>query len=196
MKKITPGAPAAAGDGASRRDDSERRLPQRRSDPTSAEFAEIQKAYAEARQEICAAGSGLGMSGDFPVFARLYFRKLTEDLNHVCRKADLNDPDEFHSLLWMLSRLGDVSNEQIAVDVGVSPTQVSRWVKQRITPDRMPRRIAIISSALRHFNANLLGAPPTPLRTTQRRARVADDAHSEVLRCQHDVQRTACDNDR
>lgn len=143
------------------------------SDP--AERAYIHRVLTE-RANAKPAGS-VQFDADFPVFARLFFRKTAEDLNQICIKADLSDENEFHGLLWMLSKLSGESHRQLAVEQKVSVHQVSRWVNAQATPDKLSRRRGILSSALGIFNNSVAQCNPVPLSNTRRRARLkAEDA--------------------
>jgi hypothetical protein len=102
---------------------------------------------------------------------RPLYRNTVLGVQALAESSDLNDPEEFHSLLWMAIRLGG-SQKFVADDQSVSPTIVSRWVKAVTSPE-VDRRRGILDSALLSLRRAIERGSPVPLRTFHgRRARV------------------------
>lgn len=78
--------------------------------------------------------------------AKAFYLDTVARLEVVAARTDLNDPKEFHDLLWLTVQLG-ASQTFIAYDQAKAPSMVSRWVSGEQTP--MPhRRQGVIASAL------------------------------------------------
>jgi hypothetical protein len=78
--------------------------------------------------------------------AREFYKRITEELPRIAKRTDLRIPGEFHSLLWLITRLG-ADQKFIARDQSVAQDAVSRWVCAGQTPGRERRR-GIIASGL------------------------------------------------
>ena len=82
--------------------------------------------------------------------AKTFFINIIQQLPSVIDKTDLRDPGEFHTLLWLLVRLG-AGEAFIAKEHFTSQQVVSRWVTAKASPvdtsAPAERRRAIIASA-------------------------------------------------
>lgn len=92
----------------------------------------------------------------------MYLNTVTA-LQRMVDSADLNDPGEFHGLLWMIVQLG-AGQKFIAYDQGASPSVVSRWVLGDQTPVPDRRRGILMSAAISLEKAIEQGIP-VPLRS-------------------------------
>lgn len=105
----------------------------------------------------------------WPCIAKPFFRRMVSQLHEMVDVADLNNPEEFHTLLFMAVGLGAVQ-QFIARDQFVAPSIVNRWVNARQTPDARRRR-GILASALLSLDDSIeSGSHPAVTTFTGRRA--------------------------
>lgn len=101
--------------------------------------------------------------GGSSTIARDFYRQIVRELRAVTDQADLRIPSEFHTLLWLATRLGG-DQKFISGDQFVAPAAVSRWVCAGQTPGRHKRR-GILASALRSLDRAVQARSVVPLIT-------------------------------